>query len=326
MRHVTIRQLQVFVEAANTLSFARVAERLRLTPAAISFQIKQIETMSGFALFERRAKKLALTDAGEALLGYAKTVLQALHDADQSLTALKGLTGGRVTVGLVSTATYFVPHMLARFQNSYPTVAIHLRDGNRQQIIEAIGKGEIDLAIMGQPPASADIQAEAFAPHPSVIVAPPSHPLAGREGLSPRMLSDQPFVIREEGSGTRLLTDNFFRTTDLAPRVVMVSSSNEVIKQSVMAGMGLALLSRHTVGLELGLGLITTLAVEGLPLMRSWYVGHRRSMPMLPAHQRLRSFFLEEGRGIVDELARGYEGLGLAARRGAAPLKPARRK
>src|SRR5262245_64184276 len=113
MRHLTVRQLQVFVAAANTLSFARVAERLRLSPAAISFQIKQVETMTGFALFERMGKRVALTDAGRALLGYAKTVLQALQDADQTLTALTGLTGGRVTVGLVSTATYFVPHMLA---------------------------------------------------------------------------------------------------------------------------------------------------------------------------------------------------------------------
>src|SRR5919198_104190 len=117
MRHVTFRQLQIFTEAAQTLSFARVAERLHLTPAAVSFQIKQLETMSGFALFERMGKKIVLTDAGQALLGYAKTVLQTLHDADETLTALKGLAGGRVTVGLVSTAKYFVPHLLARFQS-----------------------------------------------------------------------------------------------------------------------------------------------------------------------------------------------------------------
>jgi DNA-binding transcriptional LysR family regulator len=310
MRQVTVRQLQVFVAAAESLSFARVAERLRLSPAAISFQIKQVETMSGFALFERMGRRVALTDAGRALLGYAKIVLQALQDADQTLTALKGLTGGRVTVGLVSTATYFVPHMLARFQGLYPTISINLRDGNRQQIIEAITKGEIDLAIMGQPPDGVGVQSEAFAPHPSVIVAPPGHPLVGRPKLAARFLSDQPFIIREDGSGTRNLTDEFFRRAEFTPRVAMVSSSNEVIKQAVMAGMGLALLSRHTVGLELGLGRIATLSVEGLPLMRSWYVGHRRGMPLLPAHQRLRAFFLEEGRGIIDELTRSYEQLG----------------
>ena len=199
MRHVTVRQLQVFVEAAKSLSFARVAERLRLTPAAISFQIKQIETMAGFALFERRGKKVALTDAGQTMLGYARTALQALEDADQSLTAMKGLARGKVTVGLVTTATYFVPHILARFQAAHPAIAIHLRDGNRQQIIEAIAKGEVDLAVMGQPPDGAEIQADAFAPHPSVVVAPPSHPLAARRAVPARMLDDQPFVIREIG-------------------------------------------------------------------------------------------------------------------------------
>src|SRR5260221_8201668 len=156
MRHVTIRQLQVFVEAAQTLSFARVADRLHLTPAGVSFQIKQIELQSGFALFERVGKKVALTDAGKALLGYAKQVLQALNDADRAMLALKGLTGGRVAIGLVSTAKYIVPHLLTRFQATYPAIAIDLRDGNRRWIIDALFKGELDLPIMGQPPEGAD--------------------------------------------------------------------------------------------------------------------------------------------------------------------------
>jgi LysR family transcriptional regulator, low CO2-responsive transcriptional regulator len=320
MRHVTIRQLQVFVEAAQTLSFARVAERLHLTPAGVSFQIKQIESQSGFALFERVGKKVALTDAGQALLVYAKQALQALHDADQAMMALRGLSGGRVTIGLVSTAKYIVPHLLTRFQAAYPAITIDLRDGNRRWIIEALVKGEIDLAIMGQPPPDADVLAEPFAPHPSVIIASPSHPLAGRTDLPASALADEPFVAREEGAGTRALMERYFQTYGFPPRIVMTSSSNETIKQAVMAGMGVALISQHTIGLELGLGMMTTLAVEGFPLMRSWFVAHRRNMPLLPVHARLRAFLLDGGQAIIDELDRGYRTIGTRAKDSAARI------
>src|SRR5713226_3933260 len=322
MRYVTIRQLQVFVEAAATLSFARVAERLHLTPAGVSFQIKQIEAQSGFALFERVGKKVTLTDAGKTLLGYAKQVLQSLRDADQAMMALKGMSGGRVTIGLVSTAKYLVPHLLTRFQAIYPAITIALKEGNRRWIIEALVKGEIDLAIMGQPPDGADVLAEPFAAHPSVIVAPPSHPLAGLTGLPASVLAGEPFIAREDGSGTRSLMDRFFERNGLSPRVVMTTSSNETIKQAVMAGMGVALISRHTIGLELGLGMMTTLAVKQFPLMRSWFVAHRRNMPLLPVHARLRAFLLENGQTIIDELDREHRRIGARAKRGGERSRP----
>jgi DNA-binding transcriptional LysR family regulator len=319
MRHVTIRQLQVFVMAAETLSFARAAERLHLTPAGISFQIKQIEAMSGFALFERVGKKAALTEAGRSLLGYAKQVLQSLHDADQAMLALKGLSGGEVSIGLVSTAKYLVPHMLARFQASYPAIVIHLHEGNRREINEALVKGEIDLAVMGQPLAGTDVVAESFAPHPSVIAAAPSHPLAGRPGLPAGMLAGEAFIAREQGSGTRSLLDRFFQRLGMAPRIAMTTSSNETIKQAVMAGMGVALISQHTIGLEQRLGMLTTLEIEGFPLMRSWFVAHRRNMPLLPVHARLRAFLIERGQAIIDELTLGYEATLAETKRSAAP-------
>lgn len=307
MRHVTFRQLQIFAEAAKALSFARVAERLHLTPAAISFQVKQLEIMSGFALFERMGKKLVLTDAGEVLLGHANIVLQALHDADATLTALKGLGGGRVTVGLVSTAKYFVPHLLARFQSTYPRVVIHVKDGNRREIIDALVKGDIDLAVMGQPPDGVDVISEPFAEHPSVIIAPPRHPLAAAPGIALNMLAGENFIVREEGSGTRSMMERSFREARFSPRVVMTSSSNETIKQAVMAGMGIAVISQHTVGLELGLGLMKMLKVDGFPLMRSWFVAYRRQMPQLPVHIRLKSFLVEQGQSGIERLTRGYD-------------------
>ena len=302
MRNVTIRQLQIFVEATRLGSFALTAERLHITPAAVSFQIKQLESMIGFSLFERVGKKPVLTAPGITLLGYAQTVLRALQDADQALRAMKGLSGGRVTIGLISTAKYIVPHILARFQASHPGTDITLRDGNRQEIFDALIAGTVDLAVTGLPPPDLVITASAFVENPSIIVAAPNHKLTRYTHLPVTSVVNEPFIAREPGSGTRQLMDAFFHSAGLSSRISMTSSSNETIKQAVMAGMGLALVSRHTVGLELRLGLLKELPVEGLPLRRSWYVAHRRGMPLLPIHQLLLNFMLERGQSIIDTL------------------------
>ncbi len=313
MRHVTIRQLQVFVEAAERLSLARVAERLHLTPSAVSFQIKQIEMQTGFALFERVGRKVALTDAGTLLLGYARLVLRSLHDADQAMTDLRGLTGGRVRLGLVSTSKYIVPHMIARFRTAFPGVTVQLTEGNRSRVLALLVSGAIDLAVMGQPPDDADVIAERFAPHPSVIIATAGHRLGAAPWLSTGALADEPFVVREDGSGTKALADKFFQDAGFSPQVAMVSSSNEMIKQAVIAGMGLALISQHTVSLELALGLVTALRVEGFPLMRSWYIVQRRTLPLLPVQARLRSFLIEVGQHVIEDISREHARIASAA-------------
>jgi DNA-binding transcriptional LysR family regulator len=306
MRNVTVRQLQIFVEAADSLSLARVAERLHLTPSAVSFQIKRIESQTGFALFERIGKRVSLTEAGLVLVEYARLVLRSLQDADEAMTALRGVTGGRVKLGLVSTAKYIVPHIIARFREEAPGVRVSLREGNRSDVLTMLTGGEVDLAIMGQPPDGADVIAARFAPHPSVIIAPPGHRLSAAPLLDPGALAAEWFVTREDGSGTRLLADGFFRKAGFSPRIAMESSSNEMIKQAVIAGMGLALISQHTISLELSLGLLVALAVEDFPLMRSWFVVQRRSLPLLPVQNRLRRFLLENGQPIIEEISRGH--------------------
>ncbi len=303
---MTVRQLQIFTEAADTRSFARAAETLHVSPAAISFQIKQLEDMSGFALFERTGKKAALTEAGEILLGHARIVLQALADADQSLLALRGAVGGRVTLGAVSTAKYIVPHVLARFQADYPGITINLKFGNRHAIAQALERAEIDLAIMGQPDNDGDVVATAFAAHPSVIIAAPDHRLLAAPGLRLADLAAERLITREDGSGTRRLMENAFLTAGITPRIGMMTDSNETIKQAVMAGMGVAVISRHTIGLELALGLVRLLEVDGFPVMRAWFVVRRRSMPVMPAHGFLEAFLVEHGEAVIEALQAGF--------------------
>ncbi|MBV9656124.1 MAG: LysR family transcriptional regulator [Acetobacteraceae bacterium] len=302
MAHVTLRQLQVFEQVAEALSFARVAERLHLTPSAVSFQIRQIEEQTGLALFERIGRKVALTEAGTVLLQYARPALQSTRDLDDAMQALKGGEVGRVRLGLVSTAKYIVPHMIARFRREKPGVTVFLREGNRSFMKALLAAGDVDLAVTGQPAEDADVNAERFAPHPSVIIARPGHPLSGGPVIAPERIVEEWFILREQGSGTRGLSDRFFADCGAKPRVAMETSSNEMIKQAVMAGMGLALLSQHTIRLERSLGLLDVLPVAGFPVMRSWFVVKRRTSPLLPGQASLRKFLVEHGQSIITEL------------------------
>ena len=302
MRGVTIRQLQIFAVAAGHLSFARASEQLHLTQSAVSLQIKQLEELAGIALFERRGRRVRLTEAGEALVTYAQRVLDALKDADAAISALKGLRGGRISVGVVSTAKYFAPALLARFEQRHPAVRVTLSVNNREVIVRELEKNEIDVAIMGTPPQRIDTDAVPFADHPLAIIAAPSHPLAHAKRIPLERLAGEPFLVREQGSGTRSSMERFFAERGFAPRIRSVMSSNETIKQAVMAGMGLALISRHTIGLETQTGRLIELDVVGLPLMRRWYVVRRAGAFVSPATAAFVEFVVEAAPALLAEL------------------------
>jgi DNA-binding transcriptional LysR family regulator len=299
MRGVTIRQLQIFVAAAGHLSFARTSEQLHLTQAAVSLQIKQLGSMAGFALFERRGRKLALTEAGEVLLRYAQRIAEALKDADAALSALKGLTGGRIRVGVVSTAKYFAPALLTQFQQRFPDVRVSLSVNNREIIVRELERDEIDVAIMGQPPQRLATDAVPFADHPLVVIASPRHALARSRRIPLAALAGDVFLVREQGSGTRSSMERFFAERGFVPKIGNVMSSNETIKQAVMAGMGLALISRHTIGLELQTGRLAVLDVVGLPLMRRWYVVRRSGRFASPATTAFVDFVIAAAPGLL---------------------------
>ena len=302
MRGVTIRQLQIFVTAADRLSFVRASEQLHLTQAAVSLQIKQLETMAGLDLFERRGRKVALTEAGAALVVYARQILDALKDADAALSALKGLTGGHIRVGVVSTAKYFAPALLAQFQQRYPNVRVSLSVNNREAIVRELERGDIDVAVMGTPPQRFATTAVPFADNPLVVIAPVAHPLARQRRIPLSALSGETFILREPGSGTRSSMERSFAERGFVPRIGSVMSSNETIKQAVMAGMGIALLSRHTIGLELQARRLAELDVVGLPLMRRWYVVRRAGRFESPATSAFVDFVVATAPALLREL------------------------
>jgi DNA-binding transcriptional LysR family regulator len=300
MKDATVRQLQIFEAAARSLSFSRAGQLLHLTQPAVSMQVRQLEHFAGVALFERTGRRLHLTDAGEELVVHARAVLRALEDADEAFSARKGLRGGRVRLAVVSTAKYFAPRLIARFAQSHPGVQIRLQVENREELVRTLAANDLDLALMGRPPEEIEVEAAPFADHPHVIIAPPRHPLARRRRVDIDALGGETFLVRELGSGTRSSMERFFQERGVALRVGMEMPSNETIKQAVMAGLGLSFISLHTIALELSSRALATIRAPGLPVMRQWFVLHRKEKRLAPAAEAFKGFVLEHGRAFLD--------------------------
>jgi DNA-binding transcriptional LysR family regulator len=295
MRHVTLRQLHTFAEVLRCGSFAAAAQALHLTPPAVTLQMRELEERAGLPLIERSGSKLEATEAGREVATAAQRVDLALADCADALNALRGLKGGRVSIGVVSTAKYFAPHALGAFAREYPSVEIRLEVGNRSTIVAALAANTLDLALTGRPPEDLDVDREPIGAHPHVIVARPAHPLARSKHLAPAVLGDETFLVREPGSGTRNLMERFFTESKVAPHIGMEMASNETIKQAVMAGLGIAFLSAHTVAAELADRRLVMLDIVGLPVVRQWFIVKLVRRRLLPAAQALRQFLIDEG-------------------------------
>ncbi|MDE2451669.1 MAG: LysR family transcriptional regulator [Gammaproteobacteria bacterium] len=301
MRNVTLRQMRVFAAVARHLSFTRAAQELHLTQPAVSQQVSLLEEEVGMPLFEQIGRKIRLAPAGMELLRYATQVTELLREAGETLAAMRGLKRGELKLGAVSTAKYFAPTLLSAFTPAYPEVTIKFTVANREEIVKLLGGTELDLVIMGRPPRELDTTAEPFARHPFVIIASPDHPLARRRHIPLRSLTRESFIIREQGSGTRASMEHVFRERGVPFRASMEVSSNETIKQAVMAGMGLSFISSHTIGLEAGAGKLAILDVAGLPIVRDWYVIHLREKILSPIASAFRTYLLENGARVILE-------------------------
>jgi LysR family transcriptional regulator, low CO2-responsive transcriptional regulator len=301
MRNATLRQMRIFAAVARNLSFTRAARELHLTQPAVSQQVKLLEEEVGLPLFEQIGRKVHLAPAGEELLRYTEQAMELLRQAAESLAAMRGLKRGVLKLGAVSTAKYFAPSLLSAFKPAYPEVSIKFEVGNREEIIQQLAANEIDLVIMGRPPRELETVAEPFAKHPLILIASPGHPLAHKRRIKLSQLASESFLIREEGSGTRASMERVFRERGVPIRVSMEVSSNETIKQAVMANMGISFISSHTVGLELAAGKLVILDVVGLPIVRDWYVIHLRDKRLAPIPIAFRAFLLEHGARIIQD-------------------------
>jgi DNA-binding transcriptional LysR family regulator len=323
IRSLTLRQLQIFVVASRYTSFARAAEELHLTQPAVSMQIHQLEDAIGLRLFERVARKLTLTEAGEMLTHHASRILGEIKDAEDAMTSLKQADSGSINVGIVSSATYFAPKLLALYSHLYPKVDVHFSVGNRDALLRLLQDNAIDLAIMGRPPPELDTTTEPLASHPQVVIAPLNHPLCGARRFDLQELNGDTFLLREPGSGTRMAAEVMFRQHLFTPAKIVTLGSNETIKQAVMAGMGVSLISLHTLLLELRTGEIALLDVNGTPIERTWQIVHLRSKQLSPTSVVFRQFLLDHAATHLEHEYAPFERLvgvtGAAA--GAGPVK-----
>lgn len=302
MKNVSRRQLRVFAAVVAEQGFSGAAKALHLTQPAVSLQVKDLERACGLALLDRSGRRIRPTEAGREMLRAAHAVEREMKSAEEAITALKGLRGGLLTVAVISTAQYIAPRLLAEFSMRVPDVKLRLEVCNREAMLGHLEADDIDIAVMGRPPSEIETLAEPFAPHPHVMVAAPGHRLAARRQIPVRALLEEPFIAREPGSGTRILCDALFARHHLAFAPTYVMSSNETIKQAVMAGMALSFLSLHTVGLEVAAGALRVLDVQELPVVRRWYLVHRRDKRLSPAALAFREFMVGEAGAFVEAL------------------------
>jgi LysR family transcriptional regulator for metE and metH len=294
-RELTIRQLRALAAVHRDRSVTAAAKHLHLTQPAVTLQIRNLQSLAGLPLIQRSSDGMLLTDAGREVLALSERIEAAIADCAMSLEMMAGKTAGRISIGAVSTSKYFVPFMISGFSRLHPNIDVTLSIGNRQEISAALHGYDLDFAIMGRPPEDIDVNVYPIGDHPHVIIAPTRHPLARKARLTLNDLAKETFLMREPGSGTRGLMEQLFEKGRVRPKIGMAMSSNETIKQAVIAGMGIAFISAHTVATELDERRLVTLDVVGLPIIRQWFVHSRKDKILLPPARAMLEFLSARG-------------------------------
>ena len=295
MKNLTLKQLRAVARVAELGTVTAAAERLNLSASAISITLKQVEEELGIKLFERTEQGFRPTQAGREVILAEAQIAAIIDELSEVTGVLRGGIGGQISFGVVSTAKYFAPFLLRAFQTLHPKIVITLKVGNREEILAGLADFTLDMALLGRPPKDIEVEQEEIGPHPHVVIASPDHPLARKRSVAASRLSDQVFLIREPGSGTRLLAERILFEIGAAPKPGMEISSNETIKQAVMAGFGISFLSYHTVAHEIEEGRLAILRVEGTPVIRKWHIVRNKKKYLLPSAVSLWAFICENG-------------------------------
>lgn len=307
MMRITLRQLQVFRAVCESRSYSRAADEMSLTQPAVSLQIRQLEELIGQPLFEYLGKKLYLTAAAEALQRASTDIFGRLDSLDMQLSDLQGSLHGQLNLAVESSAKYFTPHLFAAFRQQYPEVSLELTVVNHAQAVKRLSVSRDDLLIMSQVPTDLDLEFLPFLDNPIVAVAPADHPLSHATDLTLQDLTGYPLLIREPGSGTRKASEDYLRQKRAHFAQTIQVASLDALRESVAAGLGVALIPRHAAHLELACGLLRELPVQELPLYRSWCVVHPRSKRLSPVAQAFFSFIRTE-RARISALAARFDG------------------
>lgn len=300
LKNATFRQLAAFHAVSRLGSVSRAASELHLTQPAVSIQLKLLEESAGAPLLEKDGRGVRLTAAGELMADYAARILDLWREAGDEMAAQRGIFSGTLRVGAVTTAEYLLPPLLVAFAGQHPDVKVKLQVGNRDEIVRMLAAQEVDIAIMGRPPAELKTTAVAFAKHPMAFLASPKHPLMKQRRPALADLVGANLLARERGSGTRTTLERLYKDAGVPLRIGSEMSSNEAIKHMCAAGFGVAFLSLHTCALELEAGLLALLPMAGNPLQRDWYAMHLASRRLPQVTSAFKQFLADEGQRLID--------------------------
>lgn len=292
---ITLNQLRVFMAIAKEKGLTKAAKSLYMTQPAISIQLKQLEDHYGLPLIEVIGKKVFLTQAGSLLYETCSTIFHQLNNLDMRFSQLQQGLSGKLNLAIVSTAAYFVPQFLEKFHQQYPQVEIQLKVANRSEILTRLTHNEDDLIILSQLPTDVALTAKPFLHDSLVVAAPINHPLAKKKQLSFSQLKEFPFILREAGSGTRMVMEKQFKKHRIQPIISMELGSNSAIKQAIIAGFGLSLVSKASIEHELALKKIKILDVSNFPLHHEWYIAHAKAKLLSPVAENFLTFLLTKG-------------------------------
>ena len=302
MKPVTLHQLKVFEAAARHGSFTRAAEELYLTQPTVSIQVKQLTKAIGLPLFEQVGKRLYLTDAGKELYNTSKGIFERLAQMDMTIADLKGMKQGYLRLAVITTAKYFIPRLLGPFCQQYPGIKISLQVTNHEQLLERLGDNLDDLYVLSRPPEGEDLQVQAFLDNPLVVIAPKHHPLAQEQNIALERLQGEPFILREQGSGTREAVLQLFKSREVEVEVKLDLGSNEAIKQAIIGGLGLSVLSYHTLNSVGATQELTVLDVEEFPIHRQWHVVYPKGKQLSIVATTFLDYLLQESHRLAAEM------------------------
>jgi DNA-binding transcriptional LysR family regulator len=294
IRHATLHQLKIFHALSQHMSITRTAEALHLTPPAVSIQVKQLAESAGEPLIDQVGKQIFLTDAGKAVAEASKDIFERIDSLQDELAGIQSLEQGSLSVSIITTAKYFVPRLLGTFASQYPDIEVALFVGNRQSVLDRLNENKDDFYVLGRPPDNLKVDAIPFAPNPLVAIAPPNHPLANSKNISAKRISEEPFIVRESGSGVRMSTLQYFRERNLSINIRMELGSNEAVKQIVMGNLGISFLAESTLTKELELGELIKLDVEGLPIERHWFMVHQSKKLLSPLANAFKEYLMRK--------------------------------
>ena len=303
MKQATLHQLKVFEAVARHNSFTRAAEELFLTQPTVSMQVKQLTKAVGMPLFDQVGKRLSLTQAGEELVKTCREVFEKLDQFEMTVADLKGMKQGRLKVAVITTAKYFVPRLLGSFCQRYPGIDISLQVTNHEFILNRLSENLDDLYVMSQLPENVEITCHQILENPLIVVAPSDHPLAQEKNIPLERLANEPFIMREPGSGTRKAVQSLFEEQKILLKVRLDLGSNEAIKQAIAGGLGISVLSAHTLALESPNSQLRVLDVEQFPIERYWYAVYPSGKQLSIVASTFLEYLLAEGKQVTDATA-----------------------